>query len=258
MRLPYVEQGEGTPVLLLHGLTDSWRSWEPVLGYLPETVRAIAVTQRGHGDAERPESGYQAEDYAADALELMDELGLDSAVVAGHSMGTYVAEQIAIERPERVSKLVLAGAPGPPAGNPVIVEVADAVAGLEDPIDPEFVREFQASTTERPLPPGRLDTFVAESLKLPARVWRAAFAGLLDMDLSAGLRRIEQPVLLVHGERDALVPREEQDWLLGTLPNACLLSFEGTGHAPHWEEPERFARELAAFAGAPAPSNVAA
>ncbi len=72
------------------------------------------------------------------------------------------------------------------------------------------------------------------------------------MDLSAGLGQIEQPVLLVHGERDALVPREEQDWLLGTLPNARLLTFEGTGHAPHWEEPERFARELAAFAGAPA------
>jgi non-heme chloroperoxidase len=76
-----------------------------------------------------------------------------------------------------VSKLVLAGAPGPPAGNPVIAEAADGVAGLEDPIDPEFVREFQASTTERRLPPGRLDTFVAESLKLPAPVWRAAFGG---------------------------------------------------------------------------------
>jgi non-heme chloroperoxidase len=96
---------------------------------------------------------------------------------------------------------------------------------------------------------------VAESLKLPARVWRAAFAGLLDMDVSAGLRRIEQPVLLLHGARNGLVPPEEQDWLLRTLPNARLLSFEGTGHAPHWEEPERFARELAAFAGAPAPSK---
>jgi non-heme chloroperoxidase len=258
MRLPYVEQGEGTPVLLLHGITDSWRSWEPVLQHLRETMRAIAVTQRGHGDAERPESGYRVEHYAADALELMDELGLEAAVVAGHSMGTYIAEQIAIERPERVSALVLVGAPGPPAGNPVIVEAVDVMAGLEDPIDPDLVREFQASTTERPLAPGLLDTFVAESLKLPAWVWRAAFAGLLEMDLSAGLPRIEQPVLLVHGERDAAVTREEQDWLLQTLPNARLVTFEGTGHAPHWEEPERFARELAVFAGAPAPSNPAA
>jgi non-heme chloroperoxidase len=144
MRLPYVEQGEVTPVLLLHGITDSWRSWEPVLPHLPETMRAIAVTQRGHGDADRPESGYRVEDYAADALELMDELGLESAGVAGHSMGTYIAEQIAIERPERVSALVLAGAPGPPAGNPVIVEAVDVMAGLEDPIDPELLREFQA------------------------------------------------------------------------------------------------------------------
>ena len=58
VRLPYVEQGDpdGTPVLLLHGITDSQRSWEPVLPLLPESIRAIAVTMRGHGDAERPEA----------------------------------------------------------------------------------------------------------------------------------------------------------------------------------------------------------
>jgi pimeloyl-ACP methyl ester carboxylesterase len=145
-------------------------------------------------------------------------------------MGTCVAEQIAIERPERVSKLVLAGAPGPPAGNPLIAEAADAVAGLEDPIDPEFVREFQASTTERPLPPGRLDTFVAESLKLPARVWRAAFAGLLDMDVSAGLRRIEQPVLLLHGARNGLVPLRSRTGSCGRfrMPASCPSRARGT------------------------------
>jgi non-heme chloroperoxidase len=257
MRLPYVEQGAGVPVLLLHGITDSWRSWEPVLPHLPETIRAVAATQRGHGDAERPESGYTVEDYAADALELMDELGLETAVIVGHSMGTYVAEQIAIERPGRVGALVLVSAPGPPARNPLIAEAADAMAALEDPIDPEFVREFQSSTTERALPPGLLDIFVAESLKVPARVWRAAFAGLMEMDLSATLGGIGQPVLLVYGERDGFVTSEEKDWLLQTLRGARLVSFEGTGHAPHWEEPERFARELAAFAGAPAPSNAA-
>jgi non-heme chloroperoxidase len=113
VRLPYVEQGDpdGTPVLLLHGITDSRRSWEPVLPLLPESIRAIALTMRGHGDAERPDSGYRAEDYAADAIELLDQLGLESVVVGGHSLGTYVAEQIAIEQPERVDALVLAGAP---------------------------------------------------------------------------------------------------------------------------------------------------
>ena len=177
-------------------------------------VRAIALTYRGHGDAERPESGYRVEDYAADALELLDELGIESAVVAGHSLGTYVAEQIAIERPERVSGLVLAGAPGTPAHNPVMAEIVAEVAELEDPVDPAFVHEFQASTTELPLAPGLLDRFVAESLKLPARVWREAFARMLDIDLAARLGDIGAPALLIHGERDAIVPRTEQKWLL--------------------------------------------
>lgn len=252
LRLPYVERGDpnGTPVLLLHGITDSQRSWEPVLPLLPESIRTIAVTMRGHGDAERPDSGYGAEDYAADAIELLDQLGLESVVVCGHSLGTYVAAQIAIEQPQRVDALVLEGAPGTPAQNPVIVEVAAATAELDDPIDPTFVREFQRSTTERPLAPGLLDMFVEESLKLPARTWRTAFADLMRIDLSERLGEIGAPTLLIHGEQDAIVPSSEQEWLLAHLPNARLVSLKGTGHAPHWERPERYATELAAFAAA--------
>ena len=222
VRLPYVEQGDpdGTPVLFLHGITDSQRSWEPVLPLLPESVRAIAVTMRGHGDAERPDSGYGAEDYAADAIDLLDELGLDSVVIGGHSLGTYVAAQIALEQPQRVAALVLEGAPGIPADNPVLAEVAGAAAELDDPIDPSFVREFQASTTARPLAPGLLDTFVEESLKLPAWTWRTSFADLMRIDLSRRLDEIAAPTLLIHGEQDAVASRSEQKWLLARLPNA--------------------------------------
>jgi non-heme chloroperoxidase len=252
MKLPYLEQGDpgGTPVLLLHGITDSQRSWEPLLPLLPRSIRAIAPTLRGHGEAERPEAGYRPADYAADAIELLDELGIDSAIVCGHSLGTFVAAQIAIQRPERVAALVLEGAPGTPAGNPGLAEAAAAAAELEDPIDPAFVREFQASTTARPLAPGLLDAFVEESLKLPARTWRAAFADLMQIDLSQRLGDIGAPTLLIHGEQDALVARSEQKWLLARLPNARLVTLDRTGHTPHWERPERFAAQLATFAAA--------
>lgn len=248
VRLEYEERGDpdGVPVLLLHGATDSRRSWDPVLPHLPPSVRAIALSQRGHGDAERPgQASYRYEDMAADAVAVIEALDLDPAIVVGHSMGAWVAERVAIDHPEVVLGTVLVGAIGE---NAVLVEVRNEVAGLADPIDPEFAREFQLGTTERPLPPSMLDGFAAESLKLPAWLWHRLFDGFLEIDMRSELGAIRSPVLLLWGDRDVFDTRAEQDWLLGTLPDARLTVYEGTGHAVHWDEPERFAADLAAFA----------
>ena len=110
-------------MLLLHGYTDSWRSFELILPHLPSSVRAIAPSQRGHGDADRPASGYGAADLAADAVALMDALGLDRAVVAGHSMGSLVAQRVALDHPGRVRGLVLLGAFATLRGNPAVREL---------------------------------------------------------------------------------------------------------------------------------------
>src|SRR5918992_3309716 len=111
VRLPYVEQGDpaGVPVVLLHGLTDSWRSFEPVLPYLPSSIRAFALTQRGHGDADRPATGYHPRDFAADVAAFLDRQGLDSAVIAGHSMGSTVALRFALDYPERTRGIIPMG-----------------------------------------------------------------------------------------------------------------------------------------------------
>jgi pimeloyl-ACP methyl ester carboxylesterase len=249
IQLPYVEHGDpdGMPVLMLHGWSDSWRSFEPVLDHLPAGVRAIAATQRGHGDADRPVEGYAPADFAADAVALLDSLEIERAVVVGHSMGAWVAERIALDHPDRVDGVVLAGAIGPVDANPATPELLELVSGFADPVDPDFVREFQLSTTERPLPAGQLDVFVAESLKLPARVWRAAAEGFPRGDFYGELTAIAAPALLIWGDRDAISPRAEQDRLAEAIPGARLSVYEGTGHAVHWEEPERFAADVAAF-----------
>jgi non-heme chloroperoxidase len=255
VRLQYVEQGEphGIPVLLLHGWSDSWRSFEPVLPYLPGDLRAIALTQRGHGDADRPQSGYVPRDLAADAVALLGVLDIERALVVGHSMGAWVAERIAVDWPERVRGLVLAGALGPVEGNPVATELFDEVLTFSDPIDPGFVAEFQRSTIARPLPDGQLEVFVAESLKMPARVWRATAAAFRDIDVYADAAAIAAPALVIWGDRDDITPRDEQDRLVAAIPQARLRVYEGTGHALHWEEPARFAADVAAFAtGRPA------
>jgi pimeloyl-ACP methyl ester carboxylesterase len=245
--LPYTEKGAGTPVLMLHGWTDSQRSFEPVFPHLPSAVRAIAPTQRGHGDADRPADGYSPSDLAGDAVALLDSLGIDRAVLVGHSMGAWVAEQIAIEHPERVDGVVLVGAIGSTSTNPAVEEIRGIVAAMEDPVDPDFVHEFQLSTTERPLPPGLLDTFVQESLRLPARVWQATAERFPD-DVYDAVAAIEAPTLLIWGDRDAVATRAEQQRLVEAIPQARLTVYEGTGHAVHWEEPERFAADVAAFA----------
>jgi alpha-beta hydrolase superfamily lysophospholipase len=103
--IPYVEQGDpdGVPLVLLHGITDSHRSYEPVLAALPDSIRGVAITARGHGDAGKPETGYDADQMAADVIAVMDALGIERAIVAGHSMGSWTARRVAVLYPERCS-----------------------------------------------------------------------------------------------------------------------------------------------------------
>src|SRR5688572_7471870 len=173
IELPYVEQGDatGVPVVMLHGVTDSWRSFEHVLPHLPADIRAISVTQRGHGDAPKPESGYLVEDLAGDVIDLLDELGIERAIILGHSMGSWVTQRVAIDHPERVLGIVLAGSfSARPGDYPDMRALAHEMGSLREITD-KVARDFQESTVARPLPAGQMDTFVAESLKLPVHVW---------------------------------------------------------------------------------------
>ena len=247
--LPYVEQGDrtGVSMILLHGVSDSWHSFELVLPHLPRTVRALALTQRGHGDAGRPVS-YRTRDFADDLAAFVKVLGLGPAVVVGHSMGSTNALRFAIDYPELTRGLVLAGAFASYRNNGAARELwASVISRLADPIDPGFVREFQESTLVQPVPPPFFDTVVRESLKLPARVWRGAFAGFLEDDFVGELDLIRAPTLILWGTRDGLCSRDDQEALLAAIRGSRLVAYEGAGHGLHWEEPARFAADLVAF-----------
>jgi pimeloyl-ACP methyl ester carboxylesterase len=252
LRLPYVQRGDpaATPLILLHGLTDSWRTYELVLGALSDDVPAIALTQRGHGDASRPAHGYRASDFASDLLRFLDALGVQRAVLVAHSSHTFVAERCAIECPERVAGLVLIGAPATLRGKPGVARLLEEVARLIDPIPADFVRDFTQAAYHRPLPPAFLEAMRRESLEVPAHVWREAFPGLLEDDQLAELHHIAAPTLLIWGDRDAIVSEQDQRALLAAIPSARLEIYRGTGHTPHWEVPARLAADLEAFARA--------
>jgi non-heme chloroperoxidase len=246
--LQYAEHGDpsGRPVLLLHGFSDSWYSFELLMRHLPSTIRALALTQRGHGDSSHPEKHYRPADFVADAAAFLDALDVRSAVVVGHSMGGTIAQRFAIDHPGRTSALCLVGVFHSLANSEAAQQLTGAVEQLEDPVDRDFVREFQRSTIIRPVPQAFFETVVQESIKLPARVWKDVAACMAD-DFSSELHKIAAPTLLVWGEQDALVPRSDQDAQLAAIADSQLEVYEGTGHSVHWEQPERFANDLVNF-----------
>lgn len=257
--LEYVEQGDptGIPVLLLHGLSDSWRSFELALPHLPESIRAFAVSQRGHGDSSRPEAGYGFDDFAADVAALLDALHLDAAFVVGHSLGSSIAQRFTIDHSDRTQGLVLVGSFFSMANSPVPRELWESVVStMEDPVDPAFVREFQESTLAQPVPQAFFETVVQESLKLPARVWKAIVAGSMEDDFSRQLNSIEVPTLLLWGDQDEMASRNDQEAQTEAIVGSQLITYEGTGHAVHWEAPQRFASELATFVKSERARNV--
>lgn len=250
VELAYVEQGDpaGVPVIFLHGITDSWHSFEPVLPHLPHSIHAFALTQRGHGESERPTTGYGPQDFAADVAAFMDALQLERTVIAGHSMGSTNAQRFGLDYPERILGLVLMGSFASFKDKPGLVEFVEVgISQLEDPIEPAFAREFQESTLAQPISPEFLETVVQESLKVPARVWKAAFHDLLEGEFPGELGKIKAPTLIVWGDQDAYCPRSDQETLRTAIVGSRLLVYAGAGHAFHWEEPARFGADLTAF-----------
>jgi pimeloyl-ACP methyl ester carboxylesterase len=216
---------------------------------MPERYRVFALDLRGHGDSDRPASGYSMRELAGDVIAFMNAKGLRRATVIGHSMGSMVAQQVALAAPDRVARLVLVG-PGR-TGRQIsgIAELEAAVDSLTDPVPVDFVDAFQKSTVYRPLPAEFMEQVNRESLKLPARVWRGLMDGMLAMPPAVQLKELAIPTLILWGERDAVFLRPEQDAMLRMLPHAVFKALPETGHALHWERPGEFVRELEAFVG---------
>jgi pimeloyl-ACP methyl ester carboxylesterase len=250
LRLSFADRGEPSDpvVLLLPGPTDSYLSYRPILDQLPAGLRAIAVSPRGHGDSDKPSTGYRVEDFAADVIMVLDALGIDHATLTGHSGSCFVSRRVALDHPERVSGLILEASPTTLRDDPELGEfVASVALALDDPIDAGFVRSFVVDTSSGNVDAQFLDDLVEEVLKVPARVWRETFVGLLRYDDLSDLARVQVPTLLVWGDQDRVVPRAMQDELARRIPAAELAVYPGVGHTPRWEEPSRFAADVAAF-----------
>ena len=248
IRMHYAYKGDpsGTPVILLHGYGDSWFSYSTVLPLLDKKYRVYIPDQRGHGLSDQPANGYELRQFAADALAFMDAMNLKQATLVGHSMGSFIAQHVAAQAPERVTRLVLVGT-ATAIRNNVVVDLQREINALTDSVPEKFVRDFQSSMSFEPLPEQFLNGVIKESMKLPAHVWREVMAQMLAPEAAAELRRIKAPTLIIWGDKETIFPRSEQDRLVSALHNAVLKVYPNTGHVPNWERPEQFAKDLQDF-----------
>lgn len=250
LTLSYASDGpaDGVPVVLVPGPTDSWRSYEPVMDQLSGSIRTVAISCRGHGDSDKPASGYGIDDFALDTLQVLDALGFERVVLAGHSGSCMTVRQVALRRPERVAGLLLEASPTTLRGDTALESfVASVINGLEDPIGRDFATTWIADTSTANLADSDIARLVDDVLKVPARVWHEMFGNLVQWDDTAELPNLSMATRLVWGDDDQIVTRTAQDKLLAAIPRASLSVYEGVGHTPRWEQPARFARELASF-----------
>jgi pimeloyl-ACP methyl ester carboxylesterase/tetratricopeptide (TPR) repeat protein len=250
VRLRYAYKGDpsGTPVIMLHGYTDSWFSFSQVVPLMDKKYRVYVLDQRGHGDSSRPEGGYSMPQFAADVIAFMDAMNIRQATIVGHSMGSFVAQHVASEAPERVTKLVLV-ASATTVRNNTVLGLQREIDALKEtaPVPETFARDFQVSTAFQPLAPEFLQGVVSESMKMPVHVWREVMAEMLAPEADVQLKKIKTPTLILWGDKENIFPRSEQDRLVSELRNSVLKVYPNTGHALHWERPERFAKDLQEF-----------
>ncbi|PRB45329.1 alpha/beta hydrolase [Arthrobacter sp. MYb23] len=234
------------PLLLLHAWGESWRSFDRLIASLPTFV-IVAPDLRGHGDADKPDSGYALSDVTGDVVALLDALGVKHAHVLGSSSGGYVAQHLAVTHPDLVASLTLVGAPLSLHGKPPF---ANEVEALSDPISEGWMRESLAwYRLLHAVPTSYIEDRVQDGLAMPALIWRASLRGFYEAVPPTETGDVSVPTLMLWGAHDHLVPRQHQETLAGRIKGGRLKIYEDTGHLVLWECPERVAEDVTSFLG---------
>jgi non-heme chloroperoxidase len=259
LRLHVREWGnpEGTPILFIHGWSQNHMCWaRQYESSLADEFRLVAYDLRGHGMSEAP---LEPEQYTSDELwgddvaAIIDELQLDRPVLVGWSYGALVIcdyvrahgqdRVTAINFVEGVTRLGEA-AFGTLIGSGFLDHFVDATAD-DLPTNIRAMRSFVRACLVKPVPDDDLETAVCWNVVVPAHVRAALGARTIDDD--DVLRALDVPMLVTHGRMDSVVLPAMADHVLATCRTAEASWYDGVGHAPHLEEPERFNRELAAL-----------
>lgn len=263
INLYYELHGSGEPLVLIPGLGyDGWM-WHRMIMGLAERFQVISIDNRGSGQSDKPPGPYSAALLAADVVGMLDAFAIDRAHIAGHSMGGFVAQALAVHHQERVNRLVLSATnfggprhvPISPEAMAVLTDVSgDPIARLRRGIavstapgfvehNPDFIDYWVQYRVEHPIDPAGYQSQLAIGLSLlpDAASFESKLAG------------VTSPALILFGEHDRVVPPGNAHLLAARLPHAQVEILPGAGHFFPFEVPEEANRAIIRFLTAPIP-----
>ncbi len=252
VRLFVVSEGpeEAPPVLFSNSLGTDLHAWDPQAKALAGTFRVVRYDARGHGRSDVPPGPYTIDRLGADALGVLDALGIDRAHVCGISLGGMVALWLAARHPERVGRAVFAATAARIGSEALWEERARMVrAGGTGAIRDLFVARF-FSPAFAAGEPATVERFTEALLGMSAEGYAASCLALAEADLRDAVGGIRCPSLVVAGSLDVATPVAEARWLHGRIPGSQLLVLEDAAHLCNVEAPERFSEAVARFLSA--------
>ena len=248
MKIEWESTGEGSPLLLIQGLGYGRWGWEPIAPGLAAQHRLLSFDNRGIGDSDKPEGPYTAAQMAGDALQVLDEAGVDRAHVLGASLGGMIAQELAVAAPARVGKLVLCcTTPGGPSTVPM-PEVTMRLFAEAPTLAPEVaLRRFVENALGADPPAGLVDELVERRVANPPDPagWQAQAAAGMGFQGVEG--EIAAPTLILGGTADNVVDYRNAEVLAARLPGSRVELLEGAGHLFFWEQPDESVRIINEF-----------
>jgi pimeloyl-ACP methyl ester carboxylesterase len=255
----YLEAGAGQPVVMLHGSgpgVSAMANWQHNIGALAQRFRVLAPDIVGFGATKRPDNiVYSLRTWTDHVWAFLDAHGIEKAAIVGNSLGGRIALQMATDRPDRVSKMVLMGAPG------VGMTLTDGLAALRayqpshDAMRDLLRNHFAVDPTmiTDDLVAIRYEASIADGAY---EAYRAMFFDPRhtgsELSITAEeVRAIATPALLVHGREDKVVPMQVSVTMLGLLPNADLHVFSACGHWTQIERADEFSALVTDYLGRP-------
>ena len=253
IRINYEERGAGEPLILIMGLGADGSVWELHAEAYEQHFRCILVDNRGAGLSDKPAGPYTTEMMADDIAGLMDTLGIESARVAGISMGGAIAQNLALRHPDKVRSMVLISTWARcDTYTKIVFEHFKKMRALADPADFMQLLQlwiFAPDHTEAQL--ADLIQAQQEAQEDPDPMPQHAFVAQCDAcithDTMATLATIRIPTLITVGDTDIFTPYHYSKAIHDKIADSELYVLERVGHAHHWEKLDEFNRKTTAF-----------